>query len=317
MHTLLLVLLSFLSNAKAGATLQPSPLSDEAYAETYTAVASLDGGAFVLVQMLFTNAGIGDRKGACRALWVAPGASGVNASTSVGSDEWSYDAGSDTLTVGPCTLGTNGDRLRFYVKLPELSVDLWIDGKAKSTRPPGHRVDVQGSFYFSDILLPSGSAQASITRSGKTTKLQGAAHLDHSRSNALLPKVSACWLRFRGLNGATPILLQARVPARGVTHVGWSWSTTQGSPKAAASITLGSQTVGSTTLTVDGIKVTPTSQIYRYRPTASYGMLGKLAAPWIGDPTTTTYNAKATTPAGATVTGVLEVSEIESGGCSS
>ena len=48
--------------ASAGPVLQPVPLSEESYAETYTAVASLDDGSFVLLQMLFTNAGFGDRR---------------------------------------------------------------------------------------------------------------------------------------------------------------------------------------------------------------------------------------------------------------
>ena len=55
-------------------------------------------------------------------------------------------------------------------------------------------------------------------------------------------------------------------------------------------------------------------QLYRYRPTESYGALGKLAAPWIGDPTTTTYRAKATIGDG-TAKGILEVLEVAEPGC--
>ena len=49
-------------------------------------------------------------------------------------------------------------------------------------------------------------------------------------------------------------------------------------------------------------------------PTEAYGAVGKLAAPWIGDPTTTTYAASADGPTGR-LTGILEVSEIVDGGC--
>ena len=67
-------------------------------------------------------------------------------------------------------------------------------------------------------------------------------------------------------------------------------------------------------MTVGSHAVKATGMIYRYRPTEAYGAVGKLAAPWIGDPTTTTYAASADGPTGR-LTGILEVSEIVDGGC--
>jgi len=63
------------------------------------------------------------------------------------------------------------------------------------------------------------------------------------------------------------------------------------------------------------IELSANQQLYRYRPAESYGAIGKLASPWIGDPTTTTYRAKATTAAGETISGILEVLDVDDPGC--
>ena len=63
------------------------------------------------------------------------------------------------------------------------------------------------------------------------------------------------------------------------------------------------------------IEVTATRELYRYRPTEAYGAIGRLASPWIGDPTTTTYQAKAAISGGTTVSGILEVLDIDAPGC--
>ena len=154
-----------------------------------------------------------------------------------------------------------------------------------------------------------------LQANGQSKTLSGHAHLDHSRSNTLLPDVADCWLRFRGFTGGAPLLLQVRVPPDGAP-TGWSWPLSDAAPHSvtAADIVAVLSSTGQPQLSVDGITVTPGAQIYRYRPTESYGALGRLAAPWIGDPTTTTYSASATVD-GATVRGILEVSQIVSDGC--
>jgi len=300
--------------ALAGPALQPSPLGDESYAETYTAVASFEDGSFVLLQLLFTNAGFGDGRGGCRALWVPPGQAGINASENGGRGDWSYDAGADRLTVGPCHLGAAEGGLRFFAALEGLSVDMTLAGASpQQVRPPDGRVPVGDAFHESDLVVPWAQATATLSAGGDPVTLSGAAHLDHSRSNTLLPKVAACWMRFRGFFGPAPILLQARLPPGSGAPAGWSWPLSEAAPAAASAIAVdgGGE---KPRLEVDGVTVEPSYQVYRYRPTEAYGALGKLAAPWIGDPTTTTWAAAAAVGE-ATVHGILEVSEIEAGGC--
>lgn len=308
------------AHAAAGASLEPKRLSDEAYAETYTAVAALQDGSFALLQLLFTNAGFGSNRSACRALWVPKGGTGTNASANA--DEWSFDPASDTLAVGACSLSASQGGIRFTAKLEGLEMTLQSRQARRPTTPPDNKISVGSKFYEADLIVPRADATLTVRAQGRQHTSTGAMHLDHSRSNTLLPKVADCWMRFRGFSGAPPVLLQVRVPPGGGTPVGWSWPLNTAKPAGAAA---GGSTVGITDggqhrFSVAGpagtYTVTPTRQIYRYRPTEAYGMVGKLAAPWIGDPTTTTYAAQAETPSGASVTGILEVSEIKAGGCS-
>lgn len=305
----------------AAPILQPSVLPDEAYAETYTAVASLNDGSYILAQLLFTNAGMGDGKAACRGLWVPPGKEGVNASLNVSSGEWAYDAGIDTLTVGTCQLGASRGGLRFQAELSGLTLDLRIEQGPQSIRPPDHRVDLSGSFYSSDLVVPRSSVRATVTTPSASWTESGHVHLDHSRSNALLPKIAGCWMRFRGFVGASPMLAQVRIPANGDGAVGWTWTLSDGEPTPVRDGQIEISNAGSTSPVVTmnhaqgAVRIQAQNQIYRYRPTEAYGALGRLAAPWIGDPTTSTYSAKATNGAGETIHGILEVSEINPGGC--
>ena len=110
MNILLLLAGSFGVAAEAAPALEPQPLANESYGEAYTAISALDDGSYALLQLMFTNAGVGSRKAVCRALWVPPGKPGINASTQLSSKEWSYDAATDTLTAGDCSLGvTDGE----------------------------------------------------------------------------------------------------------------------------------------------------------------------------------------------------------------
>lgn len=174
---------------------------------------------------------------------------------------------------------------------------------------------MKNSIYVSDLIVPWARASVRVSSGGQSQMLSGHAHLDHSRSNTLLPEVARCWMRFRGFSGTSPVLLQVRMPPHG-PPTGWVWPLSDGAPHAvdAAGITTDVVADGLPRLTVDGIAVSPDAQLYRYRPTEAYGALGRLAAPWIGDPTTTTYRASASVE-GNTVRGILEVSQIVTDGC--
>ena len=66
----------FVSVGLAAPSLVPSFTNDEAFAESFTAIADLNDGTYILAQLLFTNAGFGDQKARCRAL-VSPSGESV------------------------------------------------------------------------------------------------------------------------------------------------------------------------------------------------------------------------------------------------
>ena len=74
---LLLSLLSLPSYARD--PLQPLSGKDELYSESYTLIADLENKDFLLLQYLFTNAGLGEQKAACRILIVPNQGSPKNA----------------------------------------------------------------------------------------------------------------------------------------------------------------------------------------------------------------------------------------------
>jgi hypothetical protein len=305
--------------AYAAPALQPQPLSSESYAEVFTAVASLEDGSFTLVQLMFTNAGIGNRKAACRALWIPPGKAGINASAHFSSDEWAYNSASATLNVGNCSLSENGSAIAFAAKVPDLDVELNIQSVPKNVNPPGNRIEHKDAYYKSKLIVPYARTTATIQSKGQTVSTKGAAHLTHSISNLLMPNAAACWLRFRGFFGSAPTLAQVRIPPGGGEPEAWVWPLTAPKPTAVASNQVNIQVDehGQPSISIGGshpLSLEPKQRIYRYRPTESYGALGRLASPWIGDPTTTTYRAKGTS-GGASVSGILEVLEVNEPGC--
>ena len=70
----------------------PQNSGDESYSESFTAFADLNDGSYVLVQFLFTNAGMGSDKAGCRILHVPKGKKGNNSSAQFSKSEWQASA---------------------------------------------------------------------------------------------------------------------------------------------------------------------------------------------------------------------------------
>ena len=287
--------------------LQPKALSDESYGESFTAIADLSDGTYALLQYVFTNAGFGDGKAACRGLVVSPGKRGLNSAARFDRDEWRYDPQESSLTVGQCVLSTKGKRTHFKVQTEQVTIDLQLNAAPKPVNPPSHRIRVDDDeFYEAEVLIPWSAASAQVTTPTGKIALKGTAYLDHTRSNTRLPKVASKWLRFRGFTGDKPTLIEIRYSPKGQPS-GWGWSRGDAKP---------------TRLDLSGLKlharrdavrielpigVLQTSAlIYRYRPAKEWGVLGRLAKPWVGDPETRTFRATLTRPDGTKISGIFE-----------
>jgi len=289
--------------------------SGESYAITYTAVADLEDGSYVLLQYLFSNAGWGDGKGLCRAMVVPVGQKGLNAAEKVSRDGWAYDPKTETLRVGDCRLQYQSGTTLFLVKADKLEVALSINAGFESIKPPNNHIKADDAFWEFEILIPSATFVGSVsTPSYSKENVKGHVYLDRTRSTALLPDVASRWVRFKGFYGKTPFMMQIRYkPDR---SFGEAWMYSKDAlltklPEGGFSITENSKQVG---VALKGAPhfgdIQTTSLIHRYKPTAAYGVMGALAKPWVGDPTILTYRASFVGKDGVEVRGILEDSKI-------
>ena len=88
-------------SALIASPITPQNSGDESYSESFTAFADLND-VYVLVQSLFTNAGMGSDKAGCRILHVPKGKKGTTVLHNIPKKEW--QASAKRLQVGECYL---------------------------------------------------------------------------------------------------------------------------------------------------------------------------------------------------------------------
>ena len=304
---LLLLSLSVPAWSKS-AQFEPAPIDEESYGESYTAVAQFEDGTYLLLQYFFTNAGFGDGKGACRALVVPPAGKATNSVAKASRDEWKYIAGENRLVVGQCSLSSRGSQTSFIAKTDTVTASLRINAASRRIKPPGHRIKSDGKFYESELFIPWATASATLSASGRVWKVNGHAYLDHTRSTAIVKNLADRWVRFRGFQGKRPVLIEIRYPPKGMPKA-WSWTQGKVAPIKGADIkTTGARANLKVSLKNDTLsgQLAARKVIYRYRPTKQYGLLGRLAKPWIGDPRIITSQGELTLADGSIVSGILE-----------
>jgi hypothetical protein len=298
-------------------SLVPTPLSDESYGESYTAVAHLDNGTYILLQLLFTNAGFGSDKGACRALVVPKGQKAIHGALRGEREDWSFDAANNELRVMTCALKATGSGTVFSANIEGVNVRLETQTPMKRVYPPKRRLVFSGGMFEADVRLPWVKVEAKISGKGlRGAGGKGRLYLDHTRSNAMMKDVASAWIRFRGFHGKSRMLIQVRVPDEGTKPEGWMWK--EGSPKPA------SLPQGKSTRTKKGGKeglrvtlegsageVTSSRLIFTYRPVEEYGFIGTLAKAIVGNPVIRTYEAQWEAVDGTQIQGILETLDMD------
>jgi hypothetical protein len=281
--------LFLLQNSYAAPSFQPFFTDDEGFSESFTAIADLRDGTYILVQLLFSNAGFGDYKGACRVLIVPKDAKGYNKSINVGSKEWTANA--KNVSVETCSLRTEGATTSFIASAENISASLTITSKMTDLQFPEQdikKADFNG-FYHQDIWFTSAPVSATYTTpEGKKTS-SGFAYLDHGRSNMLLPNVAKQWVRFRGFYGDEPLLLQIRVPPKESSR-GWFYHKEKLTKLNSSDVVISSKG-GLQIQGAHNAQITTNGPLFVYKPIEAYGAAGSIAKTFIGNPITTTYNA--------------------------
>ncbi|MGK0361058.1 MAG: hypothetical protein ACI9U2_003376 [Bradymonadia bacterium] len=270
--------------------LVPQPVDQETYAETLTAMAVLDDGGYLQVQLAISNIGIGSGKGACRVLWVPAKGTPQTAQTTVDREGWS--ARPDRLKVGRCSATITEGLYTVHAPLdPPVRIEL--HATPQRHHPPGHRIQADDDFHVTEVLVPFANATVHIG----DTRRSGRGYADRSRSTALPGDLATRWVRVRRLSSAG-LLMLSRTPPSGPPQV-WRWR----EGKTAEPASLVAERVGDAwRITAPGTPpILTEGLIYRHAPVEDQGMLSGMIRAIIGNPVTYTYRIPG---------GVLEVTHV-------
>ena len=140
--------------------LKPTRLDAEGFAESFVAMADLDDGTFVKVQLGTSNAGPGDGRGACRLLIVPKGRKSKAKSKVYSSDEWSYNH--SNIQMGACSASA-GRTLKFLANLDGVAIELELQADIRSSRKEVMAFNVdEEKFYDSEVLVDWAKARACL-----------------------------------------------------------------------------------------------------------------------------------------------------------
>lgn len=285
-----------------GGLLRPTPAEPETWGETFTAVTNLEDGSYALLQLVFSNAGLGDRKGSCRLLWIPRGKPALHSTQHVDEQGWHYDApatasAGERLRVGSCSLHAGSGQTRFEATFEGTRVELVADA-APRRAVTTERISQSRGFYEGELLIPWARARLRISGGAAPgPEMHGMMSLDHTRTTLLIPQVASAWFRFRGASRGQPLVIHARLTPEGKLAPGFVWLQGHARPEPlkGAEATI-EDPDGLPHLRLDTERgeseIRAFERLFAFEPTKSFGLLGTLARPFVGNPVTRTYRAE-------------------------
>lgn len=295
------------ATSMANLSLEPRFTDSERFGETFTASFLGDDESVFLFQYIFSNAGIGDRKGACRLLTIPAGEKGQNYADRVDSDGWRFNASKNELSVGSCTLQSTKNAARFSIRIDGVRATLAFEKPLERLKVPTPR-GPEG-FFEMEVLARGTPAQLSFKGKKGTRNIRGFAYMDHTRSTAKMSELVSEVYRIRILGQPSMRLYQFSKTKTGVR----AWTLRDQAARIEKIVNPKISFGGSNerpTLDLDhsdlalGLKTQ--KLLYRYRPVEAYGFVGRLAAPVIGNPETATFLVKVRIGGGAERIALME-----------
>lgn len=291
--------------SQASTHLQPKPEKSQTYAEMISFVGDMADGTYIHLQMGLTNVGLGSRNGVCRALVIDPAGKRSKAASSFGKGDWAYESGAtETFRMkDKCAIVADSDSVSLTLKLDEMDVAVALKSGLSSIRPPDGRVEVDGEFYESTLLVPGAGAHVTFTLAGATTRsLDGRGFMDRSRSTTKPRQIAERWVRVRRLAAGNRFLALVRFPPEGEPPRGWTWREGQSAPTPLASASLVSVGDRRWRAVVDGNTFDTGPVLLRNAPLEDIKFIGGMVRMAIGN--TVTYTSRS---AG----GVMEVTIVD------
>ena len=306
----LIIVTLFISSAGHARSKEPlsfEPLDEERYAETVTLSARLTDGSYLMLQAMLTNGGIGDEKPACRILYVSPKGVATNQVNRDG--DWRYLSGQKRLELSSCRIQASSSGLKWKATTDDMSAEVSLAGSVREMRPPRSKVSGKDEFFESFILLPWGrlTAKVKAPKLGRITS-QGHGTLVKTRSTMLPPDVAKHWFKLYAYPQAgqlqKPSLIVEVKAVKSGKLSGWVWHSSAKKPRALTKRELKALKPQLTTtppksaqISLEGIPpltLTRQSRLFKYEPVRQYGMMGRLAKRWIGDPLNITSSISVT-----------------------
>ena len=315
---LAVVALATAASARAEPALAPVPLPEDEYVESFTFVADLDDGTYVHAQLGVTNIGPGSGNAFCRVLVARPGVAPWTASDRFGSSRWGHrlEGDSERLDVGTCSATSGPAGTVAHVALGGRDVQIRYPERAAPRDSPSGELKVGTRVYRSWIL--QAFTQATVTLGGFHVDgpLAGGGYADHSRTNVRPKDLARSWVRFRALRGPSPLLLLGRQGPDGAWGPAWELRPgTAGETISGIAVTRGeAKSAPIFSITLEGAaggRIATVSPVYRLASLNELGLLGRMVAPWVGNPVTYTQRATLTPPGESPIDGILEVSVFE------
>ena len=313
---LILIGMMVASAAEAAPPITPRPLKQESYGESITGVALLENNTYLLVQVLLTNAGFGSEKPVCRGLIVPPSGKTWNKASRGDDDDWSVNKGKNQLKALDCLIRGGGADTEYKVTVEGVTLHLRSPEALSARKTPGNRIKTADGIFEYDLWMRWSPVKVTLRGQGlQKWDNPGNMYVDHTRSNLAMKDVADSWLRFRGFRGENRVVFQAR-KLKNRAFTGWYWPENKGSAigiKGKAiqrKVSRGKEEV-TLTLSAGDSRVSTQQLLFSYKPVDEFGVLGKMAKPFIGDPIVRTYLATWTWPDGTTVTGILETTDMD------
>lgn len=304
--------------AEDAPALKPALLDDELFTESFVAIADLEDGTYVKVQLGISNAGPGDANGACR-MFVSHAKGKSDVSRVVDSDEWKFDAAKG-LSIGDCTM-SSGKALTFDGNIDGVKLSFVLEASPEQQRVKAHSAKSGDNFYELEVLIPWAPAKVTMTLPKEAQRtVRGFGYADHSRANALPGKTAKSWVRFRSLNKDGARLVLLRFPPTGKPQAGWVWDPPS---KVQKEITRASLMPSKTDdkskafrVMIDGEggpwRISSQKLLERDAPIEERGALGSILGAVVGNPVTYTYRAVLEGKQDrASMQGILEVTLVD------
>ena len=183
------------------------------YIEQYSFDAKIKGGYDFWFQIVLSNMGVANGKGAVQVHFKPKGGKKIKAGGTFDRSKWSYKKDGDKLVMdlGGNHFEGNGDTWSGHFETDKFDADIKIKNAVSPWRPGGGTAYYGGKdkYYDINILTPRGTFELDVTlkSTGEKTHLTGAIYGDHSVSNLAPNHQARRWVKMRIVSRAFTLIV--------------------------------------------------------------------------------------------------------------